>query len=90
MTAADRIATMTRHGLANAADIHAAAEATEWAVQCHTSDSKLHTGRPFPTREQAEESGARLTQINGAEWWVVSRTVTTCAPRVTDWSRGDV
>lgn len=45
----------------------------EWAIQCHDRDGNLFTGRPFVTEREARESGDRLTRINGAEWWLVSR-----------------
>jgi hypothetical protein len=45
----------------------------EWAIQCYDRDGKLFTGRPFVSRREAEQSGARLTQINGADWWLISR-----------------
>ena len=47
---------------------------TEWAIRCLTSDGDTYTGTAFTSRTKAEDSGARLTQINGAEWWLVSRT----------------
>lgn len=46
---------------------------TEWAIQCHTRDGDLHTGRHFTTEREAIESGERLERINGAQWWLVSR-----------------
>lgn len=48
-------------------------EVQEWAVQCHTLDGGLHTGRLFTTELEAIESGKRLERINGAQWWLVSR-----------------
>ena len=61
---------------------------TEWAVQCPTRDGRLFTGRSMTQREEAEKSGQRLAEINGAEWWLATRqqtvTVTT-----TPWVRVD-
>lgn len=48
-------------------------EVTEWAIQCHTRTGSLHTGRAFTTRAEAERSGQRLADINGADWWLISR-----------------
>lgn len=45
----------------------------EWAIRCEDRDGGEFTGRPFTSRREAEESGARLTQINDAEWWLISR-----------------
>lgn len=45
----------------------------EWAIQCYDRDGGLFTGRSFATRRGAEESGDRLTKINGAEWWLITR-----------------
>lgn len=57
-------------------------EVNEWAVQCRTRGGDLHTGRPFTTEREAISSGDRLAQINGSDWWLVSRlrivTVETC------------
>lgn len=62
---------------------------TEWAVRCHTSTGELHTGLPKRSRSVAQGSGERLTAINGADWWLVTRTRTTYADHVTDWTPAD-
>lgn len=45
----------------------------EWAIRCYDRDGNLFTGRSFVTEREALESGKRLTQCNGADWWLVSR-----------------
>lgn len=45
----------------------------EWAIQCHTRDGDLYTGRAHTRKSEAMASGQRLERINGAEWWIVTR-----------------
>lgn len=46
---------------------------TEWAIQCFTRTGGVYTGSAYTTRKAAEESGDRLSRINGAEWWLIAR-----------------
>ena len=48
---------------------------TQWAVQALLRNGQVHTGQWMGTREQAEESAARLVALNGSLCWLVKRHV---------------